>query len=495
MKKLLYAAAAAAMVLASCTPKNEPTKTEANDGAIAFGVYTGAMSRAYANPGDPIADASDLALAGGFGVYAYEQGTTAWSTYRAGNTYPNFFYNQNVVSTDAGATWTYAPVKYYSNNEGALHSFFAYAPYSASVKSVFTNEGPAVRYQAATDNYDLLYALPTLNKTKADIHEKIQFNFQHALSKVSFVAETFVDDVHPGSGPHGASAVETGTTVTLRSVKFVGNVPSKGLMSLTTGDWTVEASEESAYEFAPATPVIEFTNTVTGPLPVSSNNLVIPTTGSNKVKVQVVYDVTTIDTENPQNSSTITNTVTSVEEFPLAKGTAYMFHLDLGLTSVKFAADVVDWDADQDKYVDLPNNHKYELITLASLAAAPTVAAVSEVSTLANTGIEYNTTDGCMYNAGTKFSAAAVYVANNKIYTIAADGSVVITTPEAFEVSGTYYLVSAPSSALAPTPVYSLNVNSEGKIQTGANASLPASWVAPTADAYYTFGGNLYQWK
>ncbi|MCQ2335379.1 MAG: fimbrillin family protein, partial [Paludibacteraceae bacterium] len=86
-----YAAAAAAMVLASCTPKNEPTKTEANDGAIAFSAYVGTQSRATVNHLAEIQTA-------GFGVFAYDQGKAAYTTYSSNSSYPNFMFNHIALS-------------------------------------------------------------------------------------------------------------------------------------------------------------------------------------------------------------------------------------------------------------------------------------------------------------------------------------------------------------------------------------------------------------
>lgn len=563
---MFFLAATAALALSSCTSDDlvqAPEVNGAEDGAVSFSAYVGRENRATINNLDAI-------KASGFGVYAYEQGTTAWSTYRASNTVPNFFYNQQVtygtlehyvlkasvsnedyaalstafqayfedtadshtkkggapttisitdyntaIEADAddaaactavytsGATaeWEYKPVKYYSNNAGAKHSFFAYAPYNASAKVVFSADGPSIRY-TSTEDYDLLWALPTIDKQKADIDERITFNFKHALSKVSFTASTFVDDVHPA---HSESAVAENTEVVLRSVKFVGNVPSKGRVSLTTGDWTIEASEESAYEFCPAAG-ITFDNTEDGDLDVSSNNMVIPTDAATKVQVQVVYDVITTDATNPKNSSTITNTVTSVEEYSLVAGVAYKFNLDLGLTSVKFKATVADWNADEATDVDLPNNHMYHALSSVSISDAPT-----EMSALYTTTTEpsNHAVSDYWYSPATKVlkvgngtaytdAAAKAYYKDAELYVVSTAGSACsLSTPDAVSYGSPvkYYLLSAPTDELTATTVYSLNVNSKGQIQIGADASLAASWVAPTNNAYYTFGGNLYQWK
>lgn len=497
---MFFLAATAALALSSCTSdelvQDQPV---VEDGAVVFSAYTGRTNRATA---DLITSAQELAQKGGFGVFGYEHGKTAWNVYRASNTYPNFFYNQNVTGTNvAEPVWSYAPVKYFSNNEGAQHSFFAYAPYDKRAKVVFTTEGPAIRYVAGEDSYDLLWADPTTNLTKRDIHDKINFDFKHALSKVSFKATTFVDAVHSGT-THTEGSVAANTEVVLRSIKFAGNVPSKGLLSLSDGKWKIEASEESAYEFCPAEGVT-FNNTNNTEDGISNNNMVIPTDAATKVKVQVVYDVITTDAANPKNSSTITNTVTSQDEFELVAGTAYKFCLDLGLTSVKFSAAVAGWDSDSNVEVDVPNNHYFHLINSISLSADPTaMATFNEQATVATTGLTndayyYETSTNILYVAdgsGNRTNAAVNSYNNGQdIYTVSTAGSACVkTTPAAYVLSATSAKVWETSAwaAKTPTALYSLNVNSKGEVQTDAT-----TWTAPTADAYYTFDGKLYQWK
>lgn len=260
------------------------------------------------------------------------------------------------ASALSSATWQYAPIKYFSNNENAKHSFFAYGPYNKDVNVVFSQatKGPAIRYKAG-DQYDLVWA-NKVDVPKKDVNTTVDFTFAHALSKVSFKVSCFTDISH---GSHGTgTALAEHTTVTVRSVKFVGVVPSQGLFSLYTGDWTLEASEEGAYEYAPSSPVVfDKNNTATTYLDFGSDIFVIPTKADQKLKVQVVYDVTTIDENNSSNSSTVTNVITSEQGYNLEKGTNYLFKLDLGLKSVQFnVTNISGWTAGSDVIVDLPNN-------------------------------------------------------------------------------------------------------------------------------------------
>lgn len=359
MKNVFILAAAAALVLSSCSNDEIVKAPETqDDGAVVFGAYAGRNTRAA------ITNVADLATAGGFGVYAYEQGTVIWNTYSASNSVPNFMYNQQVkgsTGTNGGYEWTYAPVKYYSNIPGAYHSFFAYAPYSKDVKTVFAlGKAPAIRFSAG-ETTDLMFADATIDKGKAAINGKVVFNFKHGLSQVAFDVAPFVDKVHQEGGPQTNHPIENpladNTTITLRSIKFIGRVPSQGLMSLKDGSWTVESMEEGAYQIIPST-VISLDKSTTDYVPVASGLMVIPTQSTDKVKIQVIYDVVTVDPYDARNNSTVTNVITSDSEYPLVAGTSYLFHLDLGLTSVKFEATVADWTAPEEHWADLPNNQQ-----------------------------------------------------------------------------------------------------------------------------------------
>lgn len=376
MKKVLFMAALAAAALSSCSNEEimeQGAQASALDGAVSFSAYTARTTRAS------LVDATyKLANAGGFGVYAYEQGTSDFDTYSANASYPNFFYNQQVwentlkdtdghlatagtkvAETATDFVWKYAPIKYYSNNDGAKHSFFAYAPYNANVKSVFTlGSAPAIRYNAA-DDYDLMWAA-VKDQPKQALSGTIDFAFAHALSQVNIYVAPFVDETHSsshtGTYNDGVNSLTSDTKIKVRSIKFVGTVASQGLLNLEDGSWIAEATDEAAYEIN--TPV-ELTHDnytdATRYAPVKTEMMVIP---SKNLQIQIVYDVITTDTTNPANSSTITNTIVSKVDdgFTLAQGTAYNFFLDLGMKTVQFKATVATWGSATGVNVDLPNN-------------------------------------------------------------------------------------------------------------------------------------------
>lgn len=436
MKKILFMAAAA-LALASCSSEND---VNGGDVILNEGKTPVAFADPYLSGSRAEVVNLDALKEKGFGVYAYEQGTTAWETYRSSNVYPNFFYNQQVKVKSGETEWTYEPVKYFSNNIGAKHSFFVYAPYSATNNAIFSmaNNAPVVRY-SAKENYDLLWAPAIIDKEKPGVSEKLAFHFQHALSKVTFKVAPFIDAVHSAGDHDDYGSVTSNTTITVRSVKFTGKVPSQGLLNLKDGSWTIEATEEGAYEIT--NPVIFEAGTISQK-DLISDMMVIPATG---VKVRVVYDVTTVDNDNPKNNSTVTNTVESEGTFNLVKGTAYTFNLDLGLTSVKFTADVNDWTSGTQNDVDLPNNY----------------AGFTNISYTINDTAPSTATAGQIYkNSG----------------------------------SGKFFKYGSDWVELTVAEIYSTNVKG-GKIQTGEDASQSSSWTTPTNEGFYHLGALLYQWK
>ena len=85
-----------------------------------------------------------------------------------------------------------------------------------------------------------------------------------------------------------------------------------------------------------------------------------------KFYIQITYDVITVDPTNPKNNSTVTNVVKTTDlnavaensdagTYILEQGKAYNFHLNIGLTTVKFDAEVEDWDVITNE-VALPEN-------------------------------------------------------------------------------------------------------------------------------------------
>lgn len=497
MKKMLFLAATAALALSSCSSDEiveQATQKPVDDGAVMFSAYTPRITRAAADA-ENISEVAGLANAGGFGVFAYEQNKADFSTFSASTSYPNFFYNQQVwgstLSSTTGhkavsgtteynqndpVTWEYAPIKYYSNNPSAKHSFFAYGPYSETISPVFAlGKAPSIRYNIETDtDLDLLWATPVKDMEKPGISEKVVFNFQHALSQVSFQAVPFIDQVHNDAAHTAMGTLATGTTVTVKSIKFVGNVPSQALLSLdgAAPSWTIENTTESAYQFDVNTMEWVGANAACSYLPTTPNTqLVIP---SDNVFIEVVYDVKTEDTSNSQNNSTVTNKIRSDKSFKLEPNKSYTFKLDLGLTSVKFDATVTDWQTGDTHNVDLPNNSYITNITRSVVTTATAIATVT-------TGVP---------------SAEGIYaISSNKLYiatgtSAASDWKEVIAAERpAYLYDGTTFYV------LDPTAGTYASESLDTSTYTNYDAFVEAidNGTAPTAAAYYKIGSSIYK--
>ncbi len=245
MNRVILYAASIVAVLSSCSESadiisNENTN-EATQTPVNMSVYTAATTRA--GKAGNITDAQSLAENGGFGVFAYQTGSTNYTAGQA-EFQPDFMYNQQVTGTDdATPEWSYSPIKYWPNdnddadNAGAKGlgktgkvSFFAYAPYAdlnakdanktSGIIAVSDNNvagDPTVTYALTTDgsaNVDLLWGTAGTNGTtvngnsaqagkklansnketvglnlvNADLTKmknggKIQFVFKHALAK------------------------------------------------------------------------------------------------------------------------------------------------------------------------------------------------------------------------------------------------------------------------------------------------------------------------
>lgn len=324
MKKTLFFAAAAIAMLASCSQNDleAPVVAQSQQGdAIEFGTYVAGTpgTRATVGKTGDIKTAqlqASQANGGGFGVFAYYTKNTNY-TYNQSTFAPNFMYNQGVFYNDP--KWEYTPVKYWPNglndqNEGkggddetltpgGKVSFFAYAPYVATVGDPATDDGiigmsantdaanPTITYKMpSTGMVDILWgtantsgkdlagndqpgttldnhtatngaATPVHYKVNADLTKQqidgnVKFNFLHALAKVGGSAN---DGVSGGlqimldiDALNGGTAEDDNTKVTVKSIKIDTDlngdgdfddtdekISKKGTLDLATGLWTI----------------------------------------------------------------------------------------------------------------------------------------------------------------------------------------------------------------------------------------------------------------
>ena len=364
-KKSLWAIIAlAGLTISSCT-NDEVIPNTSVDNAIEFGTYVGrdAQTRAHS-----IETAATLATDGGFGVYAYYTDNT---NFDPASSIPNFMKNQNVTSTDNGATWTYSPVKYWPNEVNDKLSFFAYAPYD--VNSIVTERGnPVLSFSVPTDvtsHKDLMVADATnlKNLTKQSTTGNVQFNFKHVLSRVGFKVEAVIDEVNnQNNGAVDADSqtktIAPSTTISVQQVELIGGFHTAADINMNTLAWSNYTGTTPSYALSSASG--DFTsvasNVTIAPqlLNKDSEYMMIIPHATMAVKIRVKYTVTTTDTSLPDEKSEVVNDITSDEfAFTFDQGKAYNFVLHLGLTSVKLSATVANWEtATTDHVVNVPLN-------------------------------------------------------------------------------------------------------------------------------------------
>ena len=176
----------------------------------------------------------------GFGVFGYASQGLPYNELSK----PGFMYNQPVKYQSG--RWTYEPVKYWPNEENAIVSFFAYAPFAEVTPSTGVVSGDAssgilgiTDHQAAGDpqvryattlipgrDVDLCWGIPHIDKTKPKTGDKLQFEFHHALSQLNVQIDTDID-------ADSQSAQET--RVYVRSVSFTG-FTTRGSLNLNSTD-------------------------------------------------------------------------------------------------------------------------------------------------------------------------------------------------------------------------------------------------------------------
>ena len=251
-KVIKFVPAMIALALAGCSQSSDLTgedqaNTNKQEVKIPVNMTTyqaRANVQGRAGTAGSINSVADLVAKGGFGVFAYQTGSTDYSAAQT-KFYPDFMYDQLVsgtASSDGSYTWDYTPKKFWPNdntvadnstnnatgvkNTGKV-SFFAYAPYAAvsdasqgtitgatsGITGFSTNEAkgdPTVSYTLPSDGnvVDLLWGTAGSNGTttngtaqagktlsggkgavnvdltKMKTDGKIQFVFKHALAKL-----------------------------------------------------------------------------------------------------------------------------------------------------------------------------------------------------------------------------------------------------------------------------------------------------------------------
>lgn len=405
MKKLLFFAAAAVTVLASCAKTEDTHKSTGQGDAVSFGVYAGRSADTKATYGD-ITTANLKTSTDGFGVFGFYTEANDW----ADTNTPNFMYNQQVrhitsyASAPADYTaskypseWYYTPLKYWPNGQNATAyeanatsadklSFFAYAPHIASTdvntvpaadQGITAISGNAVAGvpvitftvpSKAEEQIDLLWANPVLNATKQALSGRVALTFKHALAKLNIQVRTVADDLQ---GTTANLADET--KVILESLTLTANGTKSGKLSIGSGNnvpnWSdLSGNTEVAYgtdSFSATTTVngktgFNVTEAATDLNSVKSPMIIPAALAAGNFKITANYWVITEDSALNGGFSTIQNNITktSTAEMTFEAGKKYNIIVNLGINSVDFVvSEVTEWDSQTAVDYHLPQNN------------------------------------------------------------------------------------------------------------------------------------------
>lgn len=377
-KKYLMAFTAIA-ALSSCSQSEEFAldngQSSYDKNAVTFGTYLGQSPKTRATVTDIDIMKGDAYP--GFGVFAYNTGADNFADVSAATS--DFMYNVPVKWN--GSEWTYTDVKQWP--EAGKVSFFAYAPYTetpgtaniTAIPNQTATGAPVISFTVAEkvgDQIDLLYADAKTDQTKETNGGKVQFSFNHALSRVGFKAKL--------EGEAGSKGSVTINSITFKSLAL----NTSGKFNLHTGEWTERVTGAMEYTFT--TDNFETgSNVLTLPDAETTSNSVVLTGDGNYLMVipnetKGLINITVNYTETLENGTQRPVTFTTPFEFAFEKGKAYSLVLSINLTSesetsadVSFTADVNPWDnlnpdgSGSDVSID------YNVATLTMYAACPSI--------------------------------------------------------------------------------------------------------------------------
>lgn len=254
------------LMMVSCT--SEDTTASSSSGAsantaVTFKPYIGSGETRATYPADAGGNGivgaidNDRLKETSFGVFAQYTENTAWGAYTKATPF-NFMWNQNVAWDALNSFWTYAPVKYWPNDNqpadlsGATGSqahsylsFFAYAPYQAETTPatgfnemeaandgiVFVSpnneevEDAHLYYRTSNEkpfgvdeSVDLLWASQqNLWKTKESgegyVDGQVHLTFRHALSKLDITVRAMIDRTEDVTHDGYSTALDENTKV------------------------------------------------------------------------------------------------------------------------------------------------------------------------------------------------------------------------------------------------------------------------------------------
>ena len=292
------------------------------------------------------------------------------------------------------------------------------------------------------------------NLTKETTEEKVNFLFKHALAKIGgYNGLKIVADVDGnGGGSIGFGELDSKTCITVRQITIqntaaptnyagvfhlatgawtdlTGSTPSKGgllnetikdgtssTISMSDGPTGIYAAEGSLPTYSTPWTVEGVTTTAKNVYKTDTQDgfYMIPG-ASMELEVVINYDVSTVDGNIDggyvRTNQVITNTVTLPTT--LQSNKYYTLVIHLGLTSVKFSAEVAGWDSEDagtEKEIWLPSNVvKYTTTTTVAAGANATVntTAATTAYTIDLTGLKASTNLSVVRPDGTVATAAS----------------------------------------------------------------------------------------
>lgn len=326
-KKLFLGLLAAAAVSFTACQKDEVISEMPQDNAIGFGTYVGRDAQTKASVTDKAAMEKNTYA--GFGVFAYYTGSEEYAY-----TFTHDFMNNQSVIWDS--EWDYNPKKYWPGDDNKV-SFFAYAPYTDVTLSPTenitafgydnTNKGnPTLSFSVEDEvikQIDLLYATPKTDLTSG----KVEFVFNHALSRIGFKVKTSNDQYR----------------ITVTKITLNANFNNSGTLNLYSGNWSYEPSSDRTYTLTSFTPS-EITGTAGTAISATEGYaMVIPTDlTSTKIQISVTYTYQS-KVSATEWSSEVEKTQSGSVGVNLVKGNAYTFVLTLDPgTAIVFDVDSVN---------------------------------------------------------------------------------------------------------------------------------------------------------
>ena len=333
-KFVMSIAAMAALTLVSCSSDDLDSLSDnsSKNEAISFDGYLG-RSAVAVNGTRGSEETKETLKTNGFGVFG------KYNAAAGQNFGSDLFDNVKVYSSSTAdpVKWTYDNTKYWPT-EGHI-DFLAYAPHvdnkTLTGSSIdFTVDGDVTKQK------DLLWAnAKDQKKANNSGTNKVEFTFNHALSKIGYAVKKGVTDDN--------------VTITLNKITLAGSATDPAVGAFYT-DGTIDLSKDLSkaddaivlwknqkgnQSFTWSTGFSTVTNSVSAG---SDYLFVIPQDFSTGTELYVIVDYTISYKKGA--TATMKSTVSSQIKKNFLQGKAYTINLNIGLTPIEFNAEVNDWD-------------------------------------------------------------------------------------------------------------------------------------------------------